>query len=387
MYMKRRTYKIFIFLIIAIVSLFASCEWIKGFFPASFGPEYYDSGTNYIKDLPFNTPKAAAEASDVNFPWDWAWRGKTANSFEYMSMKEEAGVLTPDGKQAWRLELVNLAIDPHFNDAPIPVSFDASNDPKAFINTDTAIHGNSYKLDTNTNSNSYIKIMLNTLLSDAPQNNFSYFLRLLKEPSTTLNYGMFYSSSDSMDNVLSLNPFLPATDTAGSLFFPDKISSRGSEFGIYIIHRQSFNIDEMRIVRDIDPRLVLYLKETDTSPSLVPGQYEFSLWVKMPDDAKVYWDKGRDIEPYASEYISLGITQVNGENRTPIHTNSKYFTVSNAWQRIFIRTQEPNNIDSFEHSDYPVLMLSIAPTRTDNRIDAGAVLIAAPELNFYINGF
>ena len=105
--MKPRTGTITVALAAAAFALFSRCD-----LPPSFGPEYYDSSTNYIAAYPLALSPAATDlgtGTELGAPgvWDWAWRGNMDNTYSYMTLTD-AGEARPGGGQAWILELANL---------------------------------------------------------------------------------------------------------------------------------------------------------------------------------------------------------------------------------------------------------------------------------------
>jgi len=267
------------------------------------------------------------------------------------------------------------------------------------------IHGTSLRIGLG--DKDYVQWKMASILNDltAPSipTSPSYYLRMLARPNIAFTY---YNLAQADLGTITTSTGTAITPLSGSLFINERLSGYEDDYRFITYgNNLTLSIDEVRSVRaDIDPFIRLLLRPIDPAvidhessdplpaldpakPTLVPGQYEFSVWMKLGNDDKRFDDDTRTNEPYASYYVTLRIRQVDGDLIKPIRGNSEIFAVDSNWNRLAIRMEKPENMDTFdEDSEYPVMELAISPTRIDAP-DAGAVLIAAPALNFYLYGF
>lgn len=395
-------------LLVLVTPLQQTCD-----LPPSFGPEYYDSTINYIEGFPLAAPPAADDhgtivALDSSGRWDWPWRGRTGNSFEYMTMTAAGTVgsvqtdsasskTLPATAKVWRLELVNLFRDGNFENPAIdmgPYATVALGSQSEGIYTPSG-HSRSLQIVLNTGESrdSYAGWDMKQLLADIISGSFttppSYFLRMMIWPNSSIPY----HSTTLASLTAGQSEKTTGTPVNSSLFLADRfIDFENSTFFFIAGQLATWNIDEVRSIRaDVTPVIRLLLNPADTNPGLVPGQYEFSVWVRLPPDAKTFDNATRTSEPYAAKHTTLGIKQLvaDAESGTlqTIRSWQQSYAVASGWQRLVLRMDATNNMDRFdEDSPQPVMELSIAPSRLD-AYDAGSIEIALPVLNFYINGF
>ena len=391
---------------VAILAAFTTCD-----LPLSFGPEYFDTSTNFIAAYPLSTPAPATDlgtiiALDSPAVWDWAWRGKTGDTYEYMRLNDagtiggvganDGGFSLPSTEQAWRLELVNLMPDPdYFEGLPIgpipPASGWLTAGPPASIDiNDPSARGKEIVLVSEG------PIWAGFDPSDAfntpplPNAIYSFYAR-------TTTGQPFYNIGLAGDDLYTKRSRIIRSDILAieNFMIPSNLyflKFGREETGV----QQNIRIDEVRAVRvDLDEswRLRLLLSPGNTEPGLVPGYYEFSVWVRIPDDALTPEDNaGRAANPaaaLAASRIRLAMTQVaflEGSD-TPSTVNDT-FSVDNSWTRKALRMEPRSNIDRFDEStNEAVIELSIYPFGTNSEIDVGSVLLAAPTLRFFANGY
>jgi hypothetical protein len=155
-----------------------------------------------------------------------------------------------------------------------------------------------------------------------------------------------------------------------------------------------FSFDDVLAVRSDVPlwkwSLVLRLGLDDTYPSLVPGYYEFSLWVEKPAGYLFSTEAGRgDNTNYASRFITLRMIQTDGTVRQTVAEESFDLTALAAgWNKVALRMPSGSNFSFPETASGQVIELSISTLHVDqNKVEPGAILIARPSLNFYLNGY
>jgi len=393
-------------LVIAVFVLWG-CDW-----PPTFGPEYYISSTNYIESYPLAAPPSATDdgstvALDSSGRWDWAWRGQpaTGNTYQYMTLTAQpatSGTSTDgdftlaDGASVWRLELPNLFLNGDF-EAPLDESAFTSFNSTRVISAVTPIHQNSLEIDIGDDADDYVAFRMGVLLDDIAttatmSTGGTYQLRMLLGSSEVFKY-----KHALIEDIASKTSSSATPDANKSLFIAERFTYFDKGYAFVAAEMiQKITIDEVRAVRtDLDPYLRLLLAPADTYPTLVKGQYEFSVWMRTSDADKTFSDASRTSQPYAARNATLRLRQVarsydadtDSASLDPTVTSTTVVAVDSTWRRYVVRLQKPNNMEVFDESTpFPVLELAIAPTLEDP-MDAGAVLIAAPELNFYINGF
>ena len=388
---------------VAVLITFSTCE-----LPLSFGPEYFNTATNFIAGRPLAlTPLASDHGTDIPLGstgiWDWAWRGNTGDPFDYMELTNEGpsggasdgGFILPATETAWRLELVNLMPDPAY--------FETMNDLDVL--DDWLIGGVGASIAINQTASSRGKELLLvseghswvgfnplTMFKTAPLPDalYSFYARTTTVPpiynvETASDISYTKLSRIIRSDILGIENFaIPSTDHRFKF---------GKENPGEI---QTISLDEVRALRvDLVEswRLRLLLTPEDTIPSLVPGYYEFSIWVRVPDDALTPEDAvGRMLTPeaaLAASRIRLAMTQVaflEGSDTPSSVTES--FPVSGSWKRWALRMAPRSNFDRFnEGTDEAVIELAIYPFASNEAIDAGAILIAEPSLRFFANGY
>lgn len=384
----------------------SSCDWISSLFPESFGPEYDDTTTNYIAALPLAAPPAASDdgsvvALDEAARWDWAWRGRSGNAFQYMTLSEDGTVgatVTSDGyalaadEKVWRMELVNLAGDPYLEVAQ-HAAWTADGGSFPSMAPTPASHGRFIQLD-------------------APDGDWAGFDPnvagfMLDDPASlpTARYVLKAFSTDSSIRYI-------IGDSSGSVSFDDApisaLSVSRHAFDVFSVESvdtrfmtgtsgatQTVDLDDLRFTRlDLEEsaRLRLRLRPSDTVPTLVAGKYEFSVWARWPDGALPYDSTSRTQAasyeaPFASKKITLRVMQTEFivERETPVIFQES-FDLGSGWTRLVLR-MDGGNLDRFDEStDEAVIELAIFPYDRQD-MDCGSALIAAPSLRFFKDGY
>lgn len=369
-----------------IVALGVTCDM-----PPSFGDEYRDSSTNFIAAHALAEPvdytdDGSTIALDALATWDWAWRAQTGtNAFEYMTLDltTYAG-MGPNGTDAGLLEAINLAVNPSFSGG-LTAGWTAS--ALASLSGAGTIHGSA--LQASTPSSEYVYIGWN-LFSDVLATAQSYTLSFNATGTTGLNSlesGYFDLQTP---NWSSTGPSIILVNNVSTVT-PPAIGLTNSGGG-------NFTFDDVSAIRTDVPTtkwsMVLRLSPKDTSPSLAPGVYEFSLYVKRPSTHYFSTDATRgDDEHYAARFVTLRLTQtqtVGVEVQTQtIATRSFDLTAladPDVWNKLTLRMPSGSNFTFDEDTETQVIELSISPMNPSFP-EAGAVLIANPSLSFYIDGY
>jgi hypothetical protein len=386
--MKLRGSKIGVAIMVAVLVFFSTCE-----LPPSFGPEYYDSSINYIVAFPLAAPDAVYDSElreETGLPaaWDWAWRRKMENEFAYMSLTP-AGENRLGGGPAWILELANLFANGTYEAELTEGQYGTVGANVSITREFGQINGTSLKIATDPQT--YARMNMAAILIDEPVDSFEYYIRLLVEPKSTFSFRSLSGPGTTQE----------PDGITGSLFLTDAFSNFGALGPGFSIGSESsafnLNIDEVRVVRadhQSDMRLRLLLRPQDTYPTLVMGHYKFSLWARIPPGYLRFDDMdARNIDsdtanaPYAAPSITLTINQLlstaGGKGG-----NSFTFPISDIWQKIELDLPRSSNIEIFnEKLTLPVLELSILPGAPGQAMDAGAVMIADPSLNFFLNNY
>lgn len=404
--MKSRGRTIAVTVAVAVLITFSTCE-----LPLSFGPEYFDTGTNFIAARPLALPPPASDEGagiplDSTGIWDWAWRGTTGEMvpYDYMVLTDagpsasgdatDGGFTLPDDATAWRLELVNLMPDPVYFEglATVPPGWQTGGLGASIAINQTAT-SRGKELQLKSIGSLWVGFDPHSIFNTSPLPDalYSFYAKISPEIPPVYNVEIAANSTYAnlgrivRSDILAIESFtIPTND--------HRLKFGKKEAG----EEQNFNLDEVRAVRvDLVEswRLRLLLTPEDTNPSLVPGYYEFSVWVRMPDDALAPEnDAGRMSAPeaaLAASSIRLAMTQLGfleGSDTPSSVTES--FPVSSSWKRWALRMAPRSNFDRFdEETDEAVIELSIYPFASNEAIDAGAVLIAAPSLRFFANGY
>jgi len=395
--MRRKLATDSIITITAIAALALSCD-----LPPSFGPEYQDSTVNFIAALPLpSAPMPAASDHGTTVPldalatWDWAWRGNAgpANNFEYMVLTDQGAGTGPGGiGNAWLMETVNLATNSGFGAAPGAMWTGTG----LAITNAGAYHGAALQA-AGFDSGEYLALS-SGLFTDGPSpaETHGYLLSLNTDAPSLTDLKHYSADTAVFDYDMEKTNFqLPGWTAAGINSIP--FTEVGSVPGWSLMFiRTSGNLlmDDLTAIRtDKDVKnwsLVLRLSTGDTLPGLVPGTYEFSVYVKKPAGC-LFSTEARDSEPYASRFVTLKMIQIVGTTAQTVAERTYDISAladPSVWNRLVLR-MNPNSTFSFsESTPGQVVRLSISGLNADGKLlEPGAVLIAEPSLNFYINGY
>lgn len=394
-----------ILILAALIALAgAACE-----LPPSFGPEYDDTTINFIASLPLAAPPAynAATELDQSAVWDWAWRGQTGTTpFEYMTLNPAGTVgttVTSGGfslasdEPVWRMELVNLAGDPYLEVGPhsgwesIGV---ASITPEYLAGS----HGRFLKLTSNNDHWAGFNPNFAGFILDDPsiQTGATYRFAAHTTKTVPIRYIIGNQTGVTFGEARSATPIL--NEVVLETFPVDGLDI----WAMFAVDNayQEVDLDDIRIARyDTAERsgLRLRLRPADTYPDLAPGKYEFSLWIRIPDDTLPFDDDpGRKgltgsteaTMPFASKTVRLEMRQIGFlEPRvTPLRFFYSFDT-SSVWQRIALRMGDGNMERFILGSDDAVIELFIYPYDTIATISPGSLLIAAPSLRYFRDGY
>jgi hypothetical protein len=378
--------------VLSTMALVTTCD-----FPPTFGAEYKDSSTNFIEALPLSSPPDASDfgvtvppdiALDALATWDWAWRAQTGNTYPYMNFVDQGSGTGPGGTgNAWFLETVNLAVNPAFAGA-LTTGWGASG---ATLNGTGVIHNNALFANC-ANDNQYIYIDRNSFIDplDATTGH-TYSLAMNASGIVGLEY-----LESLIAEYSSLGLYSTGWNGTGPYYTSlSSITSTSTRVVAFNNSNTAFLFDDISAIRtDIDARkwaLVLRLGLEDTEPSLVPGTYEFSVYVKRPPTHTFNTDASRgDNVNYAARFVTLRLTQIAGGS-TPLTVAVQNYEISaladpDSWNLLTLRMPSGSNFTFPESTTGGAIELSISPI-DPSRPEAGAVLIANPSLHFYIDGY
>ncbi len=382
----------------------SSCEWIASIFPESFGPEYNDSSINLIAGMPLAGPSATANAGgdsafDLPGVWDWGWREQTGNAIEYMSLSE-AGVvgqtvadpLFPLGasEAVWRLELRNRAGDPYFEEG-VPAGWLSILSATVGTETTSTSHGQQLVLGSKQSAWAGFDPNASGFILDSPSpNRTAEYLVWGFSGTPDISYLLGDYSSVNFEVTHRVQP-------VNGRFVLSEIKAENPDTRVMFARSssdQTIQIDDLRVVRSdiaVHSALRLRLRPLDTYPALAPGRYEFSVWVKRPDDYLPPDADGRKSvpkAPFAAVRVYLEMRQVGFlDGRDSPKEFSGTFEVGTVWTRLVLRMGE-GNLERFDrNSAETVLELYVYPFNKKGDQDAGALLLAAPRLRFFKNGY
>ncbi len=369
-------YKVWI--VIASILIVAGCD-----FPPTFGPEYRDSTINFIEErIIEEAPPATDDGSTVPLgspaKWDWGWRGRTNSTFQYMTLTQSAEAGPDSTSTVWLLELVNLA-----NNAVCTATTGWQATGTNATVTTASLHAVGLKI--NASENSYVKT-LDALFKDISANPHSYIMSLMIANSNSFR---FYSGTNF--NKLEVQNFSWQEDDYYTIpLMLTNIATSSLNYAALYTNGADVFIDDVHLIRsDIDLNrwsLRLILRQADTSPILVPGTYDFTLYVKKPSGYTLPSEASRgDSTAYASKFIKLRMVQLT-DNSILAEEIFDISTLPAGWNKLILRFPRGKALKFTEGTDASILAIEILPFSTAKAF-AGAVLIAKPELHFFINGY
>lgn len=369
-----------LYLILTTILSVACCN-----FPPTFDASYRDPTINFIRERTLQAPPPPTDYGstvplDSPARWDWAWRGRTNSPFQYMTLTPSGETGPVSGSTVWLLELVNLAAN---SVCTATTGWQATGTDATLVCTTGSLHGDALKIKAS--ENSYIKTM-DALFQDITTNQHSYYLSIMIKNSNSFR---FYTGNNF--NKLEVQNFSWQHDDYYTIpLIISSIATGSTNFGALYTNGADVFIDDVHLIRaDIDLNrwaLRLILRQTDTEPILVPGMYEFTLYVKKPSGYTFPSESNRgDSNLYASHFVKLRIVQLTNNSILA----EKIFTISElsqGWNKLIVRFPQGKALNFTEGTSISLLALEILPFSTA-RPFAGAILIANPELHFFINGY
>jgi len=382
---------------------------------------YRDSAKNLIAASGLGSSDLSAAGHASSGVWTWAWRGATdaddaAGGFDYMTLTPvgavgAGGAAVPEGLDpaatAYRLELVNLMPNGDFEGA---VGGEWAATPAADTNTyfnivstgGQEINGKSLYVKVTARPGDNVRFNLGTLADGTASvalHTYAWLSIVNTSPVITYKLAPFDDVTDTENQLIS-----PNLDQFGSnkvfkvLFNEQLLGSDRMALAFGLGNTSDFTLDDVRVVRsDIENRLRLLLKPIDTSPSLVRGYYEFSIWARKPGDAAFVTDAGT-AEPYAARSLTVRMLQLSPDQSSAEHSypldgradspdwGGTVYDASSGWVKLVLRLAEGGNFVFDPRSAEPVLELSLAPYDYA-QAEPGVVEIAQPELRFFLNGY
>ncbi|MBL8965723.1 MAG: hypothetical protein JNG85_01870 [Spirochaetaceae bacterium] len=351
---------------------------------------YRDSGVNFIAGQPLAAPPLATDATNLGGSgfWDFAWRDPAVTTYDYMTLASSAELGPTGALDAWELTLANLALNGDFESfgvgaTPAPWSYGGGAGLySATVQTAGAIHNKSLELNIDTNT--WAGFAIDELMLDygQPGSKFYRYNFNAKGPAN-VKYGL--SPDTNLGPLLNL----PGDMFLATSWGPISGATYRLAFGNAASSVNSFFIDDLRAIRsDLETSnysLRLRLRKSDASPALSAGFYGFTLYVKKPSTAK-YSTEARTNEALAAQYITIFVRQLSAQGTVLATPIKMTFPVTATWQQV---TASGVNFDIF-HADpsAAVMEIRIAPfDYIHNAPDPGSVIIARPELHFYLNGY
>jgi len=399
------------FLLAPVMIMVWGCEWL----PPSFGPDYFLTDKNWIEHIPLAAPPLASDSTGVDSSaiWDWSWRGKAGNSYQYMNLTPAAPtvetVTSDDGytlasdTEVWRLELPNLFLNGNYEGTFDTAAYDPSSGSSVTVSPISAIHGNSLFISLDSDKDAYVAFLMDALVADvsATSSGNTYQLNMLMGQPVDLKYRHAPRANIATSINVTATPE-GISGSRGALFISDSLTEFQDDVAVgevFAINSPlQVTLDEIRIVRTNAPpylRLLLAPWDTDPTPTmdpsdqdtrLTPGQYQFSVWLRTSEDDRLFSDATRTNQMYAARYATLSIQQVSYSSTTDslesTRSNSLEVAIDSTWRRFVVSLMKPENMDDFDDmTPHPVMELAISPSQV-KPLDAGAMLIAQPALNF-----
>lgn len=396
---------------LGLAAALASCNLID------YWADYKDSGENFIAAQAFDTQPLDLVASyETPGLWTWGWGGSgDAANYGYMTLSPQGSVGAggPAGLSSsslvYLLGLPNLmpADDGDFETGSFSSDWQYDVGGTSSQTIVAGLHGTSairFVLDSNASASFRLNALKDRATAASAQH--GYTIRLSYSTLGTLHYSLMdwgspFIATDAQETLdaattpldLALNPIFDNVTLA--------LPGKGLFFGSG--SPESATIDDIRVLRkDIVGRytLRLLLRPSDTTPSLRRGYYEFSVWVKKNPGSSFLTEAGAK-NPYAARSVTLTMDQLSPSlllshvfpvDGSPDPSTVAFYSgqshdAAGGWTKLVLRQTGDNTNYTFDNSSAsPVIELSVSPTDLTSP-DSGEILIAQPELHFYLNGY
>jgi hypothetical protein len=183
------------------------------------------------------------------------------------------------------------------------------------------------------------------------------------------------------------NLILPITiKSSGTHRFNFGFNTLANSPGAPDVNKQIAMIDNVRMVRtNVDMWLESKVPNLNaTALPLLPGIYEFTLWVLQENTS----DVSPNNPPTHTRFRAPGITiEIITQEATGIQTRSQYFTDTgwSSWTKLTFRIENVQFDNATFSSSHPAIVIRLSPNRMNgsfNQRDSGSLLISSPALFF-----
>ncbi len=389
-----------------------------------YDSEYYDSSYSFIDTIGLDSfvgdDSTSDSAQGISGSWDFAWRGNSGTSgftgpggeYPYMSLTDAALSASdsslgtaPDGLEAssevYRLSLANLFVDGDFSAYTVGASagWSGGTNTTAAVIADGAtgsIHGNTLNLYIKQKSEPAVLTISSYADDGAPSSafysmGFNYFSTgTIAADDLYFSYGSIPSSGGE-----SLVATSSSSTSSGSVILSTPDLSTYDTLNI-AANDTTLYLDDLTLVReDLEPALRLYLTPTDTASALVPGRYEFSVWVHTDPDASdgdaAAGDSTVD-DPYLARYLTLNMVSWPEGNVSGVAYGSASFSDSDwasGWTRLSVTFNDNKALYFDETDDASSIVLGLEVVMHSSSAPGrypGSILIASPALYLALDG-
>lgn len=368
--------------------------------------DYYDTTRNFIAASGLDQQDLTTAGYESNAAWTWAWRGDSndaAGGYAYMTLADTgntAGAGAPAGLDAaakvYRLTLANLVADGDFNNASTPPATWYTLSAGPFVRLETSasmVHGNGKSLYVQTGDKKGVRYnLVDSLLDYNASAKHSYYWYMLTKDASIYYYQVVTgstvldSNSTITDNVIQVPASASVTDSRQPLTGIGTFGGVGNPQDILFGYTTFFNliVDDLRFVRsDITPCLRLRLRSPDTTPVLVNGYYELTLWIRKPADL-AFVTEDAAANPYAAGTVTLKMTDLLGGKGGTYQT----YPVGSDWKQAVLRQNAGGNFDRINGASQSAAAVELAIYPCDSASpQPGTVEIAQPELHIYVNNY
>ncbi len=194
------------------------------------------------------------------------------------------------------------------------------------------------------------------------------------------------STTDIANSAIQVTAGASVSDGRQALAGIGKFGGTGNPQDILLGYKYSFNmtVDDLRFVRsDITPCLRLRLRSPDTTPVLVNGYYELTLWIRKPADL-AFVTEDAAANPYAAGTVTLKMTDLLGGKGGTYQT----YPVGSDWKQAVLRQNAGGNFDRINGASQSAAAVELAIYPCDSASpQPGTVEIAQPELHIYVNNY